>query len=97
MQTNTYKRLSNDEREEISRSLAKGKGLNEIAAVLGRDRTTVWREVKRNCGKSGYRAFSASRRARTSAASRRKGKCKIVKQEALGRYVSEKLEAEWSP
>jgi transposase, IS30 family len=97
MQTNTYKRLSNDEREEISRSLAKGKGLNEIAAVLGRDRTTVWREVKRNCGKSGYRAFSASKRAQARAASRRKGKRKLVTNQQLAHYVIERLRRNWSP
>ena len=63
MQTTTYKRLTNDEREEISRSIAKGTGLAEIAEKLGRHQTTIRREVKRNRGKTGYRAFTASKKA----------------------------------
>ena len=55
------------------------------------------REIKRSSGKTGYRAFSASRRARTAAASRRKGKSKVARQSALGQYVLEKLKEEWSP
>jgi len=47
MQTVKSKRLTNDEREEISRSLAQGNAAPEIAKTLGRDRTTVWREIKR--------------------------------------------------
>jgi IS30 family transposase len=65
MQTR-YGRITNNEREEISRSLATGKTITEIATELGRHRTTIFREIKRNCGKSGYRAFSASRRAQAS-------------------------------
>ena len=97
MQTDKYQRLSNDEREEISRSLAKGIGLNEIAAGLGRHRTTIWREVKRNRGKSGYRAFSASKRAQARAASRRKGKRKLTTNQQLAQYVIERLRRNWSP
>ena len=97
MQTNTYQRLSNDEREEISRSIAKGIGLSEVAARLGRHRTTIWREVKRNRGKSSYRAFSASKRAQARAASRRKGKRKLVANQQLTQYVLERLRRNWSP
>ena len=53
MQTIQYERLKKDEREEISRSIAKGMSESEIATNLGRHRTTIWREVKRNRGKSG--------------------------------------------
>jgi len=97
MQKKKYKRLGNEERERISRGLAQKRSLREIARGIGRSPSTVAREVKRNSGKTGYRAFSASRRAKTAAASRRKGRNKIAKQEALGRYVLEKIEQEWSP
>ena len=97
MQKNKYRRLRNEERESISRGLAQKRSIREIARDIGRSPSTIAREIKRNSGKTGYRAFSASRRARTAAASRRKCKCKIGKQEALGCYVLEKLEAEWSP
>jgi IS30 family transposase len=97
MQTITYQRLSNDEREEISRSIAKEIGLSEIAARLGRHRTTIWREVKRNHGKTSYRAFSANKRAQARAASRRKGKRKLVANQQLAHYVLERLRRNWSP
>jgi IS30 family transposase len=97
MQKTTYQRLTNDEREEISRSIAKGIGIPEIAEKLGRHHTTIWREVKRNCGKTSYRAFSASKKAQTRASSRRKGKRKLTKNEGLARYVVDKLKQKWSP
>ena len=97
MQTKPYQRLGNAEREEISRSLATGMTLSEIGNKLGRHRTTIWREVKRNCGKSGYRAFSASRRAQMRSTSRRKGKTKLKQNQRLSQYVVEKLKQKWSP
>ena len=97
MQTVKSKRLTNDEREEISRSLAHGKAAPEIANTLGRDRITIWREIKRNSGKTGYRTFSASKRAEARAGSRRKGKRKLTKNRELAVYVEEKLRQKWSP
>lgn len=58
-----YGRITNTEREEISRSLATSKSITEIAKELGRHPATIFREIKRNSGKSGYRAFSTSNRA----------------------------------
>jgi transposase, IS30 family len=97
MEKNNYKRLANQERESISRGLAQKRSIREIAREIGRSPSTVAREIKRNSGKTGYRAFSASRRAKTAAASRRKGKSKVAKQDTLMRYILEKLEEEWSP
>ena len=96
MQTR-YGRITNNEREEISRSLAIGKTIAEIATELGRHRTTIFREIKRNCGKSGYRAFSASRRAQASAGSRRRGRTRLEKNERLRTYVLQGLSLQWSP
>ena len=96
MQTR-YGRITNNEREDISRSLATGKTVTEIARELGRHRTTIFREIKRNCGKSGYRAFSASRRAQVSAGSRRRGRTRLEKNERLRRYVLQGLSLQWSP
>lgn len=97
MQTAKSKRLTNDEREDISRSLAQGKAVPEIAKTLGRDRTTIWREIKRNSGKTGYSAFSASKRAEARTGSRRKGKRKLTKNRELAVYVEDKLRQKWSP
>jgi len=97
MQKDKYTRLTNKEREDISRGLAQRKSIREIAGCLGRSTSTVTREIKRNSGKTGYRAFSASQRAKTGAASRKEGKSKLSKQESLRKYVMEQLTNEWSP
>ena len=97
MQTITYKRLTARERESISRGLAQKQSIREISRALDRSPSTIAREVKRNCGKTVYRAFSANQRARASARSRRKGKSKIAQKAELRQYVLEKLNEEWSP
>jgi IS30 family transposase len=97
MQKNRYTRLADQERESISRGLAQHKPIRQIAKELDRFPSTISREVRRNRGKTGYRAFSASRRAKAAASSRKRGKRKIEKQEGLLSYVTEKLQGEWSP
>jgi transposase, IS30 family len=96
MQTK-YKRITNEEREEISRSLAKGNSITEISSELGRHRTTIIREINRNSGKSGYRAFSANKRAQDSAGSRRNGKTRLEKEQRLRIFVLQGLKQQWSP
>jgi len=71
MRKDKYTRLTNKEREDISRGLAQRKSIRVIAGWLGRSPSTVTREIKRNSGRTGYRAFSASQRAKTAAASRK--------------------------
>ncbi|MFI2754873.1 helix-turn-helix domain-containing protein [Cellulomonas sp. P22] len=50
------------EREEISRGLAAGRSMRQIADALGRPPSTVSREVARNGGHDAYRAYDADRR-----------------------------------
>ncbi|WP_374203944.1 helix-turn-helix domain-containing protein [Pseudonocardia sp. ICBG601] len=50
------KLLTLADREEISRGLAAGRRLCDIAAVVGRDRSVISREVARHGGRAGYRA-----------------------------------------
>ena len=97
MQKENYKRLTIQERENISRSLAQQQTLRTIAKELNRAPSTISREIKRNSGKSGYRAFSASQRSKTASSSRRGGQSKIAQDEQLRRYVLKKLQEEWSP
>ena len=57
-------RLSYEERVTIMRGLDRGLGCAEIADQLGRDRTVIWREVRRNCNPDGdYHAGMAHARA----------------------------------
>jgi IS30 family transposase len=97
MQKRHYQRLTDEERERISIGLAQKMTIREIAKEIKRIPSTVAREIKRNSGKSGYRAFSASQRAKTAAASRKKGRSKIAQLEPLRRYVLQRLQEEWSP
>lgn len=92
-----YRRLTDTEREDISRGLAQGETLSAIARRFGRPSSTVSREVNRHSGESSYRAFSAGRQARTAAASRRKGKRRLLQEDRLCRYVLDGLKKWWSP
>lgn len=98
MQTTTpYRRLSSAEREEISRGLAQAECISAIADRLGRETSTVSREVNRNGGTCGYRAFSAGRCAKERASSRKHGKSRLVHEDRLRHYVMKKLRKRWSP
>ena len=95
--TKKYRRLTDAEREEISRGLALGNRIAIIARLLGRPPSAISREVNRNSGTSGYRAFSAGRRAHERASSRRGGKRRLHKDVRLRAYVLVKLKKRWSP
>lgn len=93
-----YKRLSLEEREEISRMLAQGCSLNEIAKVLNRHVSSISREVcAGGCDKYTYRAGKAQRRAERNYRKRKKGKRKLKLNAKLARYVRKKLRLKWSP
>jgi len=89
--------MTDAEREEISRDLAQGENISDIARRLGRSASAISREKSRNSGETGYRAFSAGRRARENASSRRGGKRRLSKENRLHEYVLEKLKKHWSP
>ena len=52
-----------EEREEISRGIAVGRSIRQIAQGLGRAPSTLSREIGRNGGSQSYRANRADRRA----------------------------------
>ena len=52
-----------EERGEISRGIAVGRSIRQIAQGLGRAPSTVSREIRRNGGSQAYRANRADRRA----------------------------------
>ena len=93
----TYWRLTNREREEISRSCALGIPQADIAIMLHRHPSTVSREIARNSGRAGYRAFSARTRAKRSASARRGGKSRLAQEDQLRALVIAGLRKCWSP
>lgn len=90
-----YRRLSIEEREEISRLLVLGFTLRGIGRCVNRSVSTISREVQ---GKRlGYRAVRAQRRALRKASKRKFGKRKLFKCHRLVKVIREKLEQYWSP
>ena len=49
------KHLTFEERQFLYRLRKKGKSNAEIAELMGRDRSTIYRELGRNTGQRGYR------------------------------------------
>jgi len=87
--------LTLSEREEISRGLRAQMSLRGIARELWRAPSTIGREVRRNGGRSNYRAARSDQAAWDRA--RRPKHCKLSCHPALCQRVSAKLERKWSP
>jgi len=67
-----YKRLSDLEREDISRMLSQKCSFRGIAKVLGRNVSTISREINAgSCNKYTYRAVKAQNRARRNSSKRK--------------------------
>jgi IS30 family transposase len=87
--------LTLSEREDISRGIASGWSLREIASHLHRAVSTVSREVTRHSGRPAYRALEADRQAWVSAL--RPKKCLLAVNGRLRDVVASKLILDWSP
>src|SRR5882757_1903908 len=83
------------EREDISRGIASGLSIREIANGLQRAVSTVSREVARHGGRPLYRASEADRQAWESAL--RPKVCLLAIEEKLRTIVASKLILDWSP
>jgi len=92
-----YVRITDNEREEISRSLARGANQATIARQLKRSRSTISREIHRFRWPCEYRAHVATVRAKQSISFRRKGRRKLDENKILQEYVVSKLSLHWSP
>src|ERR1700730_4087356 len=83
------------EREDISRGLASGSSIRDIAKDLERAASTVSREVARHGGRPEYRAQQADQRAWNSAL--RPKRCLLAIHVKLRKVVASKLILDWSP
>jgi IS30 family transposase len=95
-----YAQLSVDERRKIERWRAAKISPDEMARVLGRHRSTIFRELRRNHFQDrdfpkvvGYFAMAAQ----LQTADRRARHRKLVRHEALRTTVEERLKAGWTP
>jgi IS30 family transposase len=87
--------LSTAEREAISRGVACASSVRAIARAVGRPASTISRELKRNGGRSAYRAADAETRALREA--KRAKVCKLAGARKLVRLVTSRLTQHWSP
>jgi IS30 family transposase len=83
------------EREDISRGIACGSSIREIAKGLQRAASTVSREVARHGGRPQYRANEADQQAWESAL--RPKACLLALHVKLQKIVASKLILDWSP
>jgi len=93
-----YKHMAKIERLEISILLRKGYSVSEIATELGRNRSTVYRELKRNAVSGEYSGPKAAHKAYVRRKySKYQGMC-IVDDMKLREYIETKLLIDdWSP
>jgi IS30 family transposase len=87
--------LTLTEREEISRGIASGSSIRDIARRLERAASTVSREVARRGGRPGYRAHEADCQAWELAL--RPKRCLLAIHAKLQKIVAGKLIWDWSP
>jgi IS30 family transposase len=83
------------EREDISRGMASGSSLREIARHVDRAVSTVSREITRHGGRPAYRAHAADEQAWNSAL--RPKRCLLATNRKLRNIVASKLVLDWSP
>ena len=91
-----YKHLTLEEREKLLYFSAKGYSITEIAKELGRDKSTISRELRRNCSGGQYLPSAAQQ----MYSKRRKAcrPCKRLDDPTLFQTVKKKfLEHQWSP
>lgn len=96
----TYQQLNMCERELIGRLLGEGRSQRDIAAILGRNPSTISRELRRNskptkAWSGGYAAHRAQ--ALTDRRRQRGRRHKLARQPDLRRLVRDRLAMGWSP
>jgi len=91
----TYKQLTSEDRYTISSLRKQGFSAADIAAMLERDRSTIYREVKRNsCADGRYRPYKACNRTRgRRSRSRRNSHFTHNDYKLVNKYLRKK----WSP
>lgn len=90
-----YNHLSLSERQILYTLLRQGTSINEIAIQLGRNRSSLYRELARNGNNEAYNPIAAEHQALTKRSQLRR--CKIERHNTLRQYVMKRLKIGWSP
>ena len=91
-----YKQLTQSDMVKIAILLAEGLKPSDIAIRIGKDKTTVYRCIKKNSDKNGFSADTAwekvqERKKRVNSHPR------ILADDILKKFIIEKIESYWSP
>ena len=90
----SYSRVTLEDRIKIKLLLHQGKTNTEIAEVIGKNKSTIGRELKRNCGGRGYRV----KQAQAFAEEREELKhLPYVLSDELKGEIKKRLATKWSP
>ncbi len=94
---NKYNQLTSEERDKIAILRAQGKSLTLIASMIGRNKSTISRELRHNrtLVYNVYLPHKAHQRAITRKQSA--GKRLRLKNHTIRTYVINKLQMKWSP
>ncbi len=87
--------LTLQERKFLRRLLRMGIARTRIAMMMNRDRSTIYREIRRNSGKRGYQPGQAQRLADARRQHSRRGW--KLDDPQVEQYVTRRLTAAWSP
>lgn len=88
-----YSQLTQEQRYGIYIMLNKDYNQPEIAKIIGVDKSTISREISRNCGKRGYRY----KQAHAMAIDRRQGKVSPLIDGSTWVFIESLIQKEWSP
>jgi IS30 family transposase len=92
-----YKQLSQEEREHIAQLLSEGNSLGDIAKALGRNKSTISRELARNSAPERQRYTPCRAHARACERKVTANKHERLKSNFIRQYVRDGLEEGWSP
>ncbi len=94
----SYKHITPDQRNELSALKRTRTKQKEIAQILGKDRTTIYREITRNKNKDGkYDARIAKQKTKSRRIKANQRFRKIENNKWLRSYLIKKLKKYWSP
>jgi IS30 family transposase len=92
-----YKQLSQSERENIANLLSEGHSLGDIAKELGRNKSTISRELARNSAPQHQRYTPCRAHARACDRKTTANTHERLKNDFIRQYVKDGLEKGWSP
>lgn len=93
----SYKQITSKNRNELSALLRAGLKQKDIAGILGKDPSSISREIKRNKTKRCYHAGIAKQRTKKRRIKANQRFRKIENNKWLQNYIKQKLKLYWSP